>query len=261
MRKLIRGLYTSASGMIMEAIKTDITANNIANTDTSGFKKELAILKASPEMDIYRLNDVKEIPNKGPFLTPFVGKLGTGTVVDETYTSFEQGQIVQTGDIYNLALLGTGFFTVADADGNIFYTRDGSFIRNQDGNIVTKEGNFLLGERGPLVLADGDTVINSRGEVRLDGEFLDNIAVVDFQEKTGLEKIKDNLFKESELSGQPFPAECQIIQGSIEQSNVNPIKEMINLITALRAYEANQKCIQTHDDTLGKAVNDIGRSL
>lgn len=258
---MIRGLYTSASGMIMEAIRTDITANNIANTDTSGFKKELAVLKAKPEMNIYRFNDVKDIPNKKLFSTHYIGKLGTGTVVDETYTSFEQGQIVNTGNTYNLALAGNGFFTITDGDGNISYTRDGSFGRNQDGYIVTKEGNYLLGERGTIILNDGDTAINNRGEVRLDGEYVDTVAVVDFPEITGLEKMKDNLFRETELSGQPFSVECQIIQGSVEKSNVNPIKEMVNLITALRAYEANQKCIQTHDDTLGKAVNDVGRPM
>lgn len=259
---MIRGLYTSASGMIMESIRTDITANNVANTDTTGFKKEVAILKASPEMDIYRFNDTREISNKGPFLAPYIGKLGTGTVVDEVYTSFEQGQIVDTGDKYNMALMGKGFFTVADDNGNVFYTRDGNFVRNGNGYIMTKDGHFLQGEGGHIILTpDEEMTINEKGEIWIDEDYFDTLAIVEFPDANTLEKVKDNLYRETEITERPFPADCSVIQSSVERSNVSTVKEMLNMITALRAYEANQKCIQTHDETLGKAVNDVGRNI
>lgn len=256
---MIRGLYTSASGMLSESIRTDVISNNIANVNTTGFKKELTILKAAPEMRIHRLNDTKDLPPLRIDLKPFIGNLGTGVRVDETFTSFEQGQIVHTGNKHHMALSGDGFFAVMDGAGNIGYTRDGSFTVNRDGFLVTKEGRYVLGQQGPVQIPEGDLVITERGEIRVNGQLIDTVAVVDFPEKTALEKIGDNLFRQNEASGEPFLVQSQVIQESLERSNVNSVTEMVNLITAMRAYEANQRSIHAHDETLGKAVNDVGR--
>ncbi|WP_213950628.1 flagellar basal-body rod protein FlgF [Tepidanaerobacter syntrophicus] len=252
---MIRGLYTGASGMISEMNKTDVISNNLANASTTGFKKDRAVFKAFPEMDIHRINDpIRSGINRLVDPRPFIGSMGTGAITDEVSTDFSQGPIKTTSNPLDIALSGEGFFSVQTPEG-IRYTRDGSFTTDTNNFLITKEGYFVLGQNGPIELnGESDITINRRGEIFADGEIVDRLQIVDFQDKGSLEKQGDNLYM---ANAQDIASVAEVIQGALESSNVNTISEMVDLITTSRAYEASQKVITTHDELLGKAVNDI----
>lgn len=254
---MIRGLYTSASGLMAEMARTDVISNNLANINTSGFKKDRAIFRAFPEMNINRIDDPAVItPRDKIDPRPFIGVLGTGAVVDEISTDFSRGTIENTSNPLDLALSGDGFFEVQTPAG-VRFTRDGSFTRNEQGYLVTSEGYYVMGQNGPIQLSDSsDISINPRGDVFSGGNFVDRLAVVSFADLRLLSKEGDNLYSTTQ---QPIDSNSEVIQGALEGSNVNPIGEMVDMIAAFRAYEANQKVVKANDDTLSKAVNDIAR--
>lgn len=254
---MIRGLYTSASGLVAEMARTDVISNNLANVDTTGFKKDRAIFRAFPEMNIHRIDDPAVMSPKDKIdPRPFIGVLGTGAMLDEINTDFVQGSIENTSNPLDLALSGEGFFEV-QTPGQVRYTRDGSFTRNQEGYLVTKDGYYVLGQNGPIQLPDGNDIsINRRGEVFSGGNFVDRLLVVTFADQRQLLKEGDNLYAAGQ---QPIASDSEVIQGALEGSNVSPIGEMVDLITAFRAYEANQKVVKANDDTLDRAVNDIAQ--
>jgi flagellar basal-body rod protein FlgF len=255
---LIRGLYTGASGMLAEMARTDVISNNIANVNTTGFKKDRGVFRAFPEMNIHRIHDPMPAGiDKVVDPRPFIGMMGTGVMLDEINTDFSQGALRTTSNPLDVAIRGEGFFQVQTPDG-IRYTRDGSFSLNGNGYVVTKDGHYVLGNNGPLqLLQDGNIVISEQGEVFVDEQFVDRLSIVTFAQTNQLQKQGDNLY----ISNAP-PIQLQdpqIVQGALEGANLNTVTEMVDLISAFRAYEANQKVIQTHDATLDKAVNDVGR--
>ncbi len=257
---LIRGLYTGASGMLAETIRTDVISNNIANVNTTGFKKDRVIFRAYPEMNIHRVDDpVTEGIDRKVDPRPFIGMLGTGVMVDEVNTDFSQGSINTTSNPLDIALNGEGFFAIQTPEG-VKYTRDGSFSLNGNRDIVTKDGHYVLGENGQInLLNDGEITITGIGEIFVDGQYEDRLRVVVFGEQDLLLKQGDNLFTST---AQPTPVnieDTEVVQGALEGANLNTVKEMVDLITAFRAYEASQRVIRTHDETLDKAVNDIAR--
>lgn len=253
---MIRGLYTAASGMIGEMTKTDVISNNLANVNTTGFKKDRSIFRAFPEMNIHRFDDpVPAGIDKKVDPKPFIGVIGTGVQLDEINTDFSQGSLKITSNPLDLSIRGEGFFEV-QTPGGVRYTRDGSFSLDREGYMITKEGHRVLGQNGPLHLSrDRDLKINGRGEVFSNGQMLDRIRVVSFQDNE-LTKEGDNLYVSN---AQPMEANSEIVQGALEEANLNTVTEMVDLISAFRAYEASQKVIRTHDETLEKAVNEIAR--
>jgi flagellar basal-body rod protein FlgF len=248
---MIRGLYTSASGMLAELTRNDVSANNLANINTAGYRKNVAVFKSFPEMLLQRMNDPGTVGGK----PPVIGNVGTGVIVDDILTSYNLGQLKETSSPFDLALGGEGVFTVQTPNGER-YTRNGSFTIDKDKNLITSEGYLVLGEKGPIKVTGKDFVIESDGNINIDGKIIDKIKIVDFADKKSLVKEGDNLFQ----GQQAVTAETnQLMQGFLEIANVNPITEMVDMITILRAYEANQKAVQAHDTLLGKAVNDVGR--
>ncbi len=150
---VVRGIYTAASGMMAERRKLDVVSNNLANIDLIGYKKDLSIQKAFPEMLIRRLNDdgLYKFPKGHLETAPIVGKLGTGVEENEIYTLFEQGPLKTTGNPLDLALTDQGFFVIQTSDGER-YTRNGSFTIGKEGILVTKSGFPVLGEKGYIYL-------------------------------------------------------------------------------------------------------------
>lgn len=252
---MIRGLYTACSGMLAETNRTDIIANNLANANTTGFKKDLAIFRASPEMNIHRFDDPVSVGSAKIDPKPFIGILGTGVQVDDVNTDFLQGGLEKTSNPLDIALMGEGFFEVMTPQG-VRYTRDGSFTKNSQGHVITVEGYQLMGQNGPIVIRGEDINIDNNGRISVDGQNLDTIRIARFEDQAQLVKEGDNLYR---ATGQPIEANTEVVQKCIENSNVNPIREMTEMITAFRAYEANQKAVRTHDETLERAVNDIAR--
>lgn len=235
---MIRGLYTGASGMLAQLDRYDVIANNLANVSTPGYKRQEAIVEAFPTMLMYRVRDARDDQPAA------IGRVGTGALLSETVTRFDAGTLEQTDNPYDLAISGDGYFAVATPRG-VRYTRNGSFRADGNGRLVTMEGDAVLGSDGaPVSVAAFDPA-----KVRVVQVPADDLV-----------KEGDNLFRLRD--GAPEPAattDAKVLSGRLETSNVNPVTAMIDMLSALRAYEANQKVIQAMDDTLGKAVNEIAR--
>ncbi len=278
---MLRGLYTGASGMVVQMHRMDTIANNMANVDTTGYKRDTAVMKAFPQMLIRRLNDngVYKFPFGSADTAPVVGELGTGASLNEVYTVFTEGSLKQTGNPFDLAIEGRGFFAVETPRG-IRYTRNGTFLINKDGMLVDQAGDAVLGDKGPIFLKKNNFVVDTDGRIYQNPEFsgdphrlvsntentwknrelVDTLKVVAFNDNRYLKKQGDSFWKATDFSGPPKPVDLggatKIEQGFLETSNVNPVTEMIDMIQVNRAYEANQKTIQTQDSLAGKLIND-----
>ena len=281
---MIRGLYTGASGMVVQQNRLDEIANNLANVDLTGYKKDTAIEKAFPELLIRRMSDdgVYRFPMGSVDTTPIVGRLGTGVETNEVYTNFEQGAMKQTENDFDLALESGGFMTVQTAGGERL-TRNGAFHVNTDGYLVTKTGDFVLGENGPVKLKKNNFVIDQDGTIWQNATFaeddkrlvsqqenqweniekVDRLRLVDVKRERYLQKQGNSYWRATEESGAAEiigpDARPKIRQGFLEGSNVNAVTEMVEMIEVNRAYEANQKLIQTEDSLLGKLLNEVMR--
>ncbi len=278
---MLRGIYTGASGMLAQDAKMDAIANNLANVDKTAYKKDVAIFKSFPEMLIRRINEsgMGETPAGSYDAMPYVGKLGTGVELNEVFTDFEQGSLQRTENNFDLALDGKGFFTVMTERGER-YTRDGSFTINQDGVLMTHNGNPVMGENGIIRIQQNNFMVNERGEIIVNGDLsadpkdvvsmnsnnwsnpvvIDKLKIVDFENIREIKKEGDSMYRETEYSGPPLPpGDMKVIQGFLEKSNVNIIREMVDMIEVQRSYEANQKTVTSHDQTLGKLINEVAR--
>lgn len=247
---MIKGIYTAASGMLAESVRTDVTANNLANVNTAGYKKDIAVTKDFANMLIHRINDGRN--------TPVIGSMGIGTLVDEIATIQAPGMMRHTANTFDMAIEGKGYFVVETPAGERF-TRNGTFSRNAQGELVTQEGHRVLGQGGPIVLGNGAKVeVSGDGRIAVDGIETGVLRVVEFTNEKQLVKEGDSLFNGN--GAQPSQSTSQVRQGVIEQSNVNVVAEMVNLIAGYRAYEVNAKTVQAHDQLLDKAVNEVGRT-
>lgn len=254
---MVRGLYTAFTGMTAQQRKMDIVSNNLANVSTTGFKKDGVALGTFKEVLAVKVND-PEKPGQ-----EFIGNMASGTEFEKVYTSFEQGGFKQTDNPYDIALDGKGMITIGapGKDGELeeFYTRDGSFSLNKNGEVVTKSGNYVLGQNGKITIApNGDFVVNHKGEVYSKGELVDTLKLTEFEDYETLRKNGGNLYKTtSESVAVEFNG--RVSQGFVENSNVNSVNEMVEMISIMRSYEANQKVLTTYDTTLEKTVNNVGR--
>lgn len=256
---MLRSLYTAYTGMLNEQRRMDIMTNNLANATTAGFKMESSTSQSFDKVLGIKIRDVSEAYNDRS-----IGKMSLGVKLGEVFTDFQQGALRETAGKYDLALSGEGFFAVrvVDANGNESekYTRDGNFRLTQDGFVTDVYGNRLKTESGVLQVPVDvvDISISTDGKVFADNQMIDKIKVVDFENYDYIEKFGNNLYKTVDGAVEKL-SEAQVLQGYIEQSNVNPVREMVNLITITRAYEANQKMIQSSDSIMEKAVNSIGK--
>lgn len=255
---MIKGLYTAATAMNVQMTRMDLVSNDLANVNTTGYKKDFAVISSFEEELLYRMKDIENNkPNNKP-----IGYISPGARVEDIYTQFTQASFMETGDLNNFAIDGEGFFQVQTPNG-LRYTRDGSFSVNKAGSLVTKEGYAVMGENGPIELgqeflsSNTDMVVGRLGNIRVGLDNIDKLVVVNFEEPQALLKQGDNLYISEE---EGIPINSQIYQGYLEVSNVNAVEAMVDMITISRAYEMNQKMIQVHDQLLGKAVNEIGKA-
>ncbi|WP_319561063.1 flagellar basal-body rod protein FlgF [Marispirochaeta sp.] len=281
---MIRGIYTGASGMIAQMHNLDAISNNLANVDLTGYKKDTPIHKAFPELLLRRMNDdgVFKIPPGSVDQAPVIGTLGTGVEYNESYTVFSQGALKQTDNPFDLALEGKGFFSVDTPQGER-YTRNGSFLVSPEGILVNKQGLPVMGENGIIRLKKNNFVVDQEGRIWQNSTFaddperlvsleenewenielVDRLKLVDFPRDRYLKKQGDSLWLNDRFSGDPRPAGVedglQVRQGFLEGSNVNPVREMVRMIEVNRAYEANQKAIQAHDQMTDRLINQAVR--
>lgn len=271
---MFRGLYTGAIGMMACEVENDIIANNLANGDTVGFKRDISVSRSFPMMLTKRINDqIKETMVGGTIdKRPTIGYTGTGVELNEVATIFGQGTLKNTENEFDLAIEGDGFFVVKTADDKVYYTRNGNFVRNIEGYLSTPDGNLVLSERNlPIEVEKGNFLVQENGKVMKNAEpgkadwmsleEVDTLKIMDFPNKRGLVKIGNNLFKGTKASGEPelLIAGMKIRQGFLEGSNVNMINEMVEMIEVSRAYELNSKVIRSYDSSLDSTIGIVGR--
>lgn len=252
--------------------RLDAISNNLANVDTTSYKRDVTVSKNFPELLLRRMDDdgVYKNPFGSADVAPIIGKIGLGVEVNELFTDFQQGSFKPTGSSSDFALEGRGFFAVETPHGER-YTRNGNFTVGVEGFLMTKEGFPVLGENGRIFLQDSLYTVNKNGEVYVrpisntdaDPVLLDRLRLVSFENDRYIQKQGSSLYKESPVSGPAIPAEGPdrplVTQGFVEASNVNVVNEMVQMIEVNRAYEANQKTIQAEDTMMSKLWNDVVR--
>lgn len=258
---MVRALFTAWTGMRNEERRMDVVTNNMANADTTGFKKIDVTSQSFDRQLAVKINDATE----GVDVIRGLGGVNLGVKIGETYYDMSQGNLRQTESQYNFALSGRGFFTISSTDKNgtqhTRYTRDGDFTVTSDGYLVTKDGDFVLGDGGNRIQIPGaNTVkinVNELGEIYADSTYISTFQIVDFDNYDGLSSYGENMY--DNVAANIVDSNAGVNQGYLEMSNVNMVTEMVDMIAVTRAYETNQKMIQTVDKTLDKAVNEVGR--
>lgn len=256
---MVKGLYAAYTGMINEQKRMDTLTNNLANSATTGYKKEGATSQSFDSILAYKIKDNSDSANARS-----IGKANLGVKVGETYTDYAQGAFRSTGNTFDVALSGKGFFAVActnkAGETSTKYTRDGSFTLNANGYLVTKDGDYVLNSSGsPIRLNPLQTAsIDDRGNIYQNDVLVTKLQVTDFTDYDYLEHYGENYYQP--IQGATIKAsEAKVFEGYLEASNVQVVSEMVELISVTRNYESNQKLIQTIDDTLQIAANQLGK--
>ena len=253
---MLRGLYTAYTGMMNEQYRMDIMSNNLANADTTGFKKEGSTSQAYSEVMAVKIKDVSENPNTPKRL----GTMSLGVKIGETYTDFSQGSLRDTGNTYDIAIGGDGFFNIEftnkSGETSTKYTRDGGFTLTKDGYLVTKDGDYVLGENGRIQLSTtaGSTVIDQSGNIYQDDRLVASLKLTEFEDTNYLTHYGETMWDAKEGAVAKDADDAKVYQGYLEMSNASVVKEMVNMITISRQYESNQKMLTTFDDTLEKSM-------
>lgn len=352
-------MYIAASALLANQKNIDVISNNLANVNTTGFKKDIAISESFPEVLLSKINDRVDLDNHKPFRgvnverngdvftltinsgyfkvsTPagisnnrslrfivddngylktfyrntnnefkadgenyvlgnngpirvedrnieidnrgnvisggqtidnlitfpsfnVIGTTSGGVRFDKIAVDYTSGITSETGSKLDFAIQGDGFFKVQTPNG-VAYTRDGSFTIDANGQLVTKEGYEVLGQNGPIVLGQNSFMVDENGDIIIEGQVENSLDIVNIDNKEYLRKQGNNLYTILEnIQPEESPFTGHLLQGYLETSNVNTIKEMVNMITAQRSYESNQKVIHAQDQLLEKVVNELGR--
>jgi flagellar basal-body rod protein FlgF len=253
---MIRGLYTAASGMVAAMRRMEFVTNNLANTQTVGFKQDRSALSTFDEVMI--LQD-------GSISTPGtheLGELGMASVAEEPMIDFTQGSLQETGRALDFALEGPGFFTVQTPDG-VRYTRDGGFTRDALGRLSTTEGDLVLADDGnPITIPGGRLIAGPDGTLSVEGEVIGRLGIVEFSLEQPLRKTGNNQFAPRVDGDAPTPAVASAVRQSfVESSNVDMTGAQTTMMELQRAYQASQRLIQYQDEMVGRAVNEIARPV
>lgn len=264
---MLRGLYGAAAGMLTQQQRQEMLTNNMANANTPGYKADQSSIRSFPEMLLQARNVNSVTGNVNQ-----IGSISTGTYLQEALPNFRQGSIAETGNGTDVALIdgvlpegengerGMLFFTVQADDGTARYTRNGQFAVSDSGQLVTTEGYPVLNAAGETIqVEDEEFRINETGVVTSSaGANLGQLGIAYAENAAELVKEGNGLLRsEEELPANAF--DYQIKQRFVEQSNVDANQTMTEMMSALRSFEANQKVLQAYDQSLDKAVNEVGR--
>ena len=259
----MKSLSTAATGMLAQQLNVEVISNNIANMNTTGYKRRRAEFQDLLYQNITR---VGANSSDAGTVVPSGIQVGIGVRAAGVYRITDQGSMNNTGNVLDLAINGRGYFRVQLPDGQEAYTRAGSFQVDQTGQLVTPSG-FVVQPAITIPQDARDISINETGEIQviLDGQVqpstIGQVDLAIFPNEVGLESVGDNLLLETQASGPASisppgqPGFGTVLQGFVELSNVNAVAEITNLITAQRAYELNSKVIQTSDEMLNSANN------
>ena len=259
---MLRALHTAALGMSAQQTGVENTANNLANANTTGFKRSTVVFQDL----LYQSMQAAGQAEAGTAQQPASLDIGHGVAAISTVRNFTQGGFVETGNDLDIAVNGAGFFQVRMADGTLGYTRDGSFSLSADGAIITQTGlslepDLTIPPEATAVHISQDGVVSVRMQGEADMTEVGQLELVRFVNAAGLKPLGGNLYQQTEASGEPTigtPGQDGIgtlRQGFLEAANVDVVQEMVNLIAAQRAYEINSKMITTSEEMLQLANN------
>jgi len=253
---MLYGLYLSAAGMQAQEYRQNVTANNLANAQTTGFKRDLAMVQS-------RLEATHEDPGMLQYRVPVLSQQGGGVLAMPTMMDMSQGMLLATHSPTDVALKGSGFFTLqGDKTGEPFLTRDGHFAIDSEGTLVASAtSRAVLGADGnPIKLANPSLPISidDRGQLQQAGATVATLGLTDVKDPDALKKIGGNLFSVDAEAMTPADPATQVKQQFLESSGVDPVVEMTNMMQNQRAYEANAKMI-TYQDTTLQLINTVGR--
>lgn len=257
---MLRGLYTAWTGLVNEQNRMDIMTNNLANASTVGYKKEGATSQSFDDVLTVKIKDA----SVGLANVQRSGIRNPGVKIGENYVDYSQGSFRETGNTYDMALEGEGFFAIEftnkAGETSTMYTRAGQFTLNKDGYLVTQEGDYVLDANNKRIKLDTlkETDITVDGRISQDGKAIAQIQVADFEDYDYLEKYGETYYRPIE-GAKLTDGTATVRAGYLEMANVQVVSEMVNLISITRAYESNQKIIQTYDGSLDIAVNQLGR--
>lgn len=279
---MANGLWTAAAGASAQSQNLDVIANNLANTDTAAYKKDIPTFKEYLST-VERAHDVADIPRspiKDKDFFPLDGRDQSYVVMDGTHTSFHQGNLRVTQSQLDIGMDGPGFFEVSTPFGTQF-TRQGNLKVSADGKLVTAEGYPVLsnqpaGLSGALQggVAGGSDIasryinlkdrgsylsINTKGQIYAGENLIAQLNVVEFRDLNKIRKVGGQLYENKDQNNLVKPDHTQVRQGVLESSNVNPIEEMTNMIKANRLFEHDLKSLKTYGELLGKEANEIGK--
>jgi flagellar basal-body rod protein FlgG len=254
------GIYMAASGALAYEKRLQLIANNLANANTVGYKMDHGQ---------FEFIDPANLP---PSFTPNSPEMTSSQAQSfwfqfNSYTDFGHGGLKNTGNDFDLALIGDGFFCVQKPDG-VHYTRKGDFTLNAEGVLVTGNGHPVMGDGGEITVTGTENpqqfkkfAVDDEGNVSVDGNQIGSLRIVEFEEPNKLIKMGDTLFKPAENSPPPKEAEnFKVSQGFVELSNVDVVKMMTEMIEVLRGYESYQKVIRTADEASAKSINEVGQT-
>lgn len=239
---MIKGLYTSASGMLPHIKKQELSANNLANASTSGYKKDRVFTRELTKAETRLASTPTE------WAQP---------MTDHIYTDFKSGAFNRTDNPLDFAIEGDGFFALQTPDGQTLLTRSGSFTISPEGLLTFPGGAEVMGEGGAIEIGNGRVEVSYAGDVQVDGFVVGRLVPVTVADLTELEKVGGSMF--AVPPGQELvPLEdFTIRQGYIEASNVDIVSEMVDMIASYRAYEANAKAVQSQDSSLEHLFNRV----
>lgn len=257
---MLKGLYVAYTGMVNEQNRMDILTNNLANASTVGYKKEGSTSQSFDSILTLKIRDA----SVGENLAQRIGRNHPGVKIGENYTDFTQGSFRVTGNTYDLALAGEGFFAIEytnkAGETSTMYTRAGQFTLTREGYLVTDDGDYVLDAQDRRIQLDplAEARIGNDGTITQNGREVARIQVADFEDYNYLEKYGETYYRPIE-GAQEIDGTAEVKSGYLEMANVQVVSEMVNLISIARAYESNQKIIQTYDSTLENAVTQIGK--
>jgi flagellar basal-body rod protein FlgG len=262
---MIRALYTAASGMNAQQSNIDNIANNLSNVNTTGFKKS----RVEFEDLVYQQATVAGSPTSTTGESPTGMEFGLGTRPIATARNFETGNLKSTSAPLDIAIEGRGFLQVTMPDGQVAFTRAGNLHLNSEGLLVTNEGyaiqpQITIPNNATSVSISKDGIVSVAIQGQTAAQEVGTIELATFQNPAGLKAMGSNLFLNTTASGEPTTGTPgldgigTLAQGFLEESNVSVVEEMVNMILAQRAYEANSKVVRTSDEMLGQ-VNNMGR--
>ncbi len=259
-----KALWVAKTGLEAQQTRMSVISNNLANVNTNGFKRDRAMFE---DMLYQNIRQVGALSSQNSRL-PTGLQLGTGVRTVATEKIHTLGNIVQTNNSLDVAIQGRGFFQILQPDGNIAYSRDGSFKLDQTGQLVNSSGLVLqpaitIPSDATSVTIGSDGVVSALTPGSATPTQLGSIQLADFINPTGLQAVGQNLFLETASSGSPTTGTPglngigSVVQGALETSNVNVVEELVNMIETQRAYEMNSKAIQTTDSMLQYVTNNL----